>query len=272
MNSTTVSTGTQGEKMACSATGDAGFIYPDWPAPETIRALVTTRRLSTAFPGASKNGYASFNLADHTGDDKDAVCRNRAALINTARLPAAPLWLNQIHGNAVVLHESVTTAQSVDADACLTRQKDKVCAVMTADCLPVFFCDSKGHEVAVAHAGWRGLYAGILQQTVAEFNCQPQDIVTWLGPAIGPDNFEVGSEVFRAFISLIPQARSAFRQLDDAHSLCNIYQLGRLILNQSGVSQVFGGNFCTYRDNQRFYSYRRDGKTGRMASLIWKQE
>jgi len=249
-----------------------GFIVADWPLPDHVHAMVTTRQNpALTIPALHNNNYASFNLALHTRDDTAKVIENRQQLIDSANLPASPCWLNQVHGNHVADAETLSGNSPVEADACVSAQKNTVCAVMTADCLPVFFCNQPATEVAVAHAGWRGLLAGVLEQTVAVMKSSSQDLVVWFGPAIGREKFEVGEDVIQAVCGKYPFAVSAFRQVNATHYLCDIYLLARKILATMGITRVFGGDFCTYTQATQFYSYRRDGETGRMASLIWMQ-
>ncbi|MBI5937278.1 MAG: peptidoglycan editing factor PgeF [Betaproteobacteria bacterium] len=246
------------------------WLKPDWPAPERVRGFMTTRH-----GGVSQPPYDSLNPASHVGDDLLDVAENRAIL--RRHLPAEPLWLNQVHGDRVA--EAGLDAEGSEADACVARAPGRVCAVLTADCLPVLFCDAAGTVVAAAHAGWRGLAGGVLERTVEAMRVPPETIMAWLGAAIGPDSFEVGPEVREAFIAHDPLAGTAFRPalpgtLDEVpHKwLCDIYALARIRLARIGVSQVYGGGLCTLRDAGRFYSYRREQKTGRMASLIWLAE
>ena len=233
-----------------------------WPAPARVRTLVTTRE-----GGVSLAPYASLNLGQHVGDDPAAVAENRARL--RACLPAEPFWLNQVHGIGV--QEACADAPDVppDADAGFTRQPGVVCAVMTADCLPVLLTDRSGSVVAAAHAGWRGLCNGIIEATIARMAVPANDILAWLGPAIGPDAFEVGPEVRAAFMAHDPTAASAFAAIPDGKYLADIYLLARQRLNACGVTDVHGGDACTVTERERYFSYRRDGRTGRMASLIW---
>lgn len=243
------------------------WIRPDWLAPPNVRALQTTRA-----GGVSAGPYASLNLGDHVGDDPAAVAQNRALL--RADLPGEPLWLKQVHGDGVA--DAGSALGVPDADAALARQPGKVCAVMTADCLPVLLCDQAGTVVAAAHAGWRGLAGGVVEATVRAMGVAPQELLAWLGPAIGPAAFEVGEEVRQAFMAHDPQAVKAFAPLSTQHSglstqkwLADIFLLARQRLALLGVTRVHGGGLCTYADAERFYSYRRDHATGRMASLIW---
>ncbi len=239
-----------------------GFIRPDWPAPHDIHALVTLRT-----GGYSSGPYASFNLAAHTDDDADAVRKNRKLLRERFRLPAEPAWLQQVHGNRIIKAGSNTVG--VEADGAWTDAAGQVCVVLTADCLPVLICDPHGSSVAAAHAGWRGLHAGVITNAVTALETAPAELMVWLGPAIGPQAFEVGAEVMRAFTASNSENAAAFEQRDEQHWLCDIYQLARIELASLGVRSIFGGDYCTYTQIEQFYSYRRDGSTGRMASLIW---
>lgn len=245
-------------------------IIPDWPAPVNVRALQTTRA-----GGVSAQPYADLNLGDHVGDNPDAVARNRILL--RAHLPSDPVWLQQVHGNIVV--DAGQTVGVPDADASLSRKVDTICAVMTADCLPLLLCDEAGTVVAAAHAGWRGLAGGVVEAAVKAMNVAPERLLVWLGPAIGSQAFEVGNEVREAFLAHDTEAHEAFEPspnlstqdaaLSTQKWLADIYLLARQRLALLGVERVYGGGLCTYTDAERFYSYRRDQVTGRMASLIW---
>lgn len=237
-------------------------IRPGWPAPDGVHALVTTRS-----GGVSEAPYDSFNLGVHVGDDPARVAENRRRL--RALLPGEPCWLNQVHGTAV-LDADAWSGGLVDADGVVGRRPGRVCAVMTADCLPVLLCDVAGTVVGAAHAGWRGLHAGIIEATVAAMDVAPASLMAWLGPAIGPEAFEVGDEVRQAFVDQAPCAAKAFLASPvQGKWMADMYALARLRLAALGVARVHGGEFCTYGDSSRFFSYRRDGATGRMASLIW---
>lgn len=213
--------------------------------------------------------YASLNLAHHVGDDPDAVAENRARLMTQCRLPGPPRWLTQVHGARAV--EAAEVDADCTADASVTAIPGVICAVLTADCLPVMLCDRSGNRVGIAHAGWRGLAAGVLESAVSALDGPAQDIMAWLGPAIGPDAFEVGEEVRSAFLDFDPAADSAFRRSPQGQWLADIYALARQRLYRCGVREVYGGGWCTYSAAERFYSYRRDGVTGRMAALIWRE-
>jgi polyphenol oxidase len=236
------------------------MIVPDWPAPPRVKSGMTTRE-----GGVSTAPWNSLNLGDHVGDDPVHVAANRARL--RQQLPAEPAWLKQVHSSRVV---ELERDPNREADAALTRQAGQVCAVLTADCLPVLFCDRAGTVVAAAHAGWRGLAGGVLETTVAAMQVPPDEILAWMGAAIGPQAFEVGDDVRAAFVAQHPQAAAAFvAQPTPGKWLADIYQLARIRLRHAGVQAIYGGGRCTFNEADSFYSYRRDGVTGRMASLIW---
>jgi len=243
------------------------FIIPDWPAPPGVHALQTTR-----CGGFSAAPYDSFNLGGHVGDDPITVEKNRN-LLNTL-VPSEPVWLEQMHGTEVVLAEAAGCRPR--ADACISHKNNAVCVVMAADCLPVLLCDESGSVVGAAHAGWRGLAAGVIEATAHAMAVPPASLMAWFGPAIGPQAFEVGEEVREIFMNHDPAAEAAFTPSPLAEEgggekyLTDLYLLARQRLAALGVTQIFGGGFCTHSDAQRFFSYRRDGRTGRMATLIWK--
>lgn len=214
--------------------------------------------------GVSRAPWTSFNLGDHVGDDPTHVATNRAQL--RRQLPAEPAWLRQVHSARVV---EAGHAPTPEADASFSRETGKVCAVLTADCLPVLFCDRAGSVVAAAHAGWRGLADGVLEATVAAMQVAPGEVLAWMGAAIGPQAFEVGDEVRAAFVAQHPEAAAAFVPHAPGKWLADIYALARTRLGHAGVEAVYGGGRCTFNEADAFYSYRRDGVTGRMASLIW---
>ncbi len=235
-------------------------IVPNWPAPQSVRAFITTRA-----GGVSQPPFDSLNLGDHVGDDPQAVVRNRALVRQLT--PAEPLWLKQVHGTRVV---DVAKAQAgVEADASVAHAAGQVCVVMTADCLPALFCNRAGTVVAAAHAGWRGLLDGVLEAAVAGMQVAGEDVLAYLGPAIGPQKFAVGDEVRQAFVAHDAKAAAAFTAASPGKWLADIYLLARQRLAQMGVSAVYGGTDCTVSDAERFYSYRRDGQTGRMAAVVW---
>lgn len=236
------------------------FIRPDWPAPDRVRALQTTR-----MGGVSRGRYATMNLGDHVGDDPACVGENRR--IVRQYLPGEVLWMKQVHGVAVA--EAGDDIVGVEADAALSRQTGQVCVVLTADCLPVLLCDRSGTVVAAVHAGWRGLCAGVIEQTVAAMGIAGEELLAWLGPAIGSTVFEVGEEVRAAFLARDEQAADAFLAKAGGKWLADIYLLARLRLGRLGVTAIYGGEHCTLSESERFFSYRRDGETGRMGSFIW---
>ena len=251
------------------------FIIPDWPAPANIRAAVSTRS-----GGVSRNAYASFNLAGHVDDCAEDVEANRMLLAAALQLPEQPVWMSQVHGVDVLRHDGKTPVKpSQEYDACYSNQFGKVCAVMTADCLPVLFCSRDGREVAAAHAGWRGLVDGVLAATLDAFTCQREDVLAWLGPAIGPASFEVGLDVYERFLTqwnaysekaVVDCFVASEHEQGQERWFCDIYALARLQLQFLGVAAIYGGGEDTCVDNQRFYSFRREGVTGRMVSLVWR--
>jgi len=241
-------------------------IIPDWPAPKNVRALQTTRN-----GGVSAAPYASLNLGDHVGDEPLAVERNRMLL--EPLLPSEPVWLKQVHGTVVA--DAAQAACWPEADALVSSRPGAVCVVMTADCLPVLLCDEQGSVVGAVHAGWRGLCDGIIESTVRAMNVSPDTLMAWLGPAIGPQAFEVGNEVRAAFITKQREAAAAFVPgmagvaSTSGKWYADIYQLARLRLNALCITRIYGGGLCTRTDSVRFFSYRRDGVTGRMGTFIW---
>lgn len=238
------------------------WIVPDWPAPQQVRAVITSRQ-----GGVSCGAFASMNPADHVGDDPAAVASNRRRLEQRLQLPAAPLWLQQVHGTTAV--DAAATSGPVPADAAYACQPGRVCAVLTADCLPVLLCDRTGGCVAAVHAGWRGLAAGVIEQTVAAMGLPGAELLAWLGPAIGPAAYQVGSEVRDSFMAHDSRAALAFSRGGDGRWQADLYRLARQRLADCGVHAVSGGDYCTFTESERFFSYRRDGVTGRIASLIW---
>lgn len=239
------------------------WLVPDWPAPANVHALQTTRA-----GGFSAAPFASLNLGDHVGDVALTVVRNR--LLLNAILPAEPLWLAQVHGIDVADADSVACVPQ--ADACIARHPGAVCVVMTADCLPVLLCDQRGTVVAAVHAGWRGLAAGVIEAAIAKMLIPPGQLMAWLGPAISQAAFEVGEEVRAVFVSADPQAANAFIPGVSGKWLADIYALARLRLNALGVNRIYGGNRCTHSEPEYFFSYRRDGVTGRQGSFIWLEK
>ena len=237
-----------------------GWIAPDWPAPARVRSLLTTRE-----GGVSSGAHAGFNLGLSAGDDAEAVHANRALL--RAHLPRDPAWLKQVHGARVVSADDLVGTP--EADASVARNARTVCTVMIADCLPVLLCSTLGDVVGIAHAGWRGLSSGVVENTVAAMGSPAANLLAYLGPAIGPTAFEVGADVRDAFLSADPGADATFEPHTKGKWLADLFALARRRLAGCGVTRIYGGGLCTYRDPARFYSYRRDGTTGRMAALIW---
>ncbi len=240
------------------------WIIPDWPAPSSVGAISTTR-----LGGVSKGPWRSLNLGLNSGDDVNDVERNRAWLRES--LPTAPNWLQQVHGCRVVQHSPALRSDHsarVDADAQFTRERGAVCAILAADCLPVLFCDRQGTKVAAAHAGWRGMAAGVLENTVAAMGQPAGELMAWMGPAIGPAVYQVGDEVKAAFARQQKAGADAFRP-DGERWLFDLYAMARHCLQQVGVGHISGGGYCTFTDSERFFSYRRDRVTGRMANLVW---
>jgi YfiH family protein len=237
------------------------FIYPDWPAPANVKALQTTRQ-----GGISAAPYDTLNLGLHVGDDPVRVNRNRQLL--EPLMPSEPVWLEQVHGIEVANADQA--ACRVVADASVAKQRGSVCVVMTADCLPVLLCDEAGSVVGAAHAGWKGLVSGVIEATVREMGVAPQKLMAWLGPAIGPEAFEVGPEVREDFTAHDANAAEAFTPHGGQGKFhADIYRLARQRLDALGISRVYGGSFCTHHQRDKFFSYRRDGVTGRMGTFVW---
>ncbi len=239
----------------------------DWPAPPHVRALTTTRA-----GGVSESPYASLNLATHVGDDPARVGVNRARLLAALHLPSGPIWLDQHHGtNVIDAHRD----SDRHADGSRTTEPRIVCAILTADCLPIVLTDRAGTEIAALHAGWRGLAAGIIAAGIGRMRTSPADLLAWLGPAVSAAHYEVGAEVYETFIGHAPALVSAFAPTRPGHYRCDLYMIARALLGAAGVTAVYGGEYCTHRDVERFFSYRRDGgngrETGRIATLAWME-
>ena len=247
-----------------STLGEHGraWIVPDWPAPSRVRAFVTTRA-----GGVSEGDYASLNLGVRSGDAPENVEHNRGLV--RAHLPAAPHWLAQVHGNEVAMVDELAEDANAMADAAVTRKAGRVCTVLTADCMPLFLADEWGARVAVAHAGWRGMSSGVIENAVAAMGGVPESLVAWMGPAIGPDAFEVGPEVREAFVASDPGSESAFRAHRPGKFMADLYALARRRLALAGVREIHGGGYCTFNDTDRFFSYRREKRSGRMGAFIW---
>lgn len=239
----------------------------EWPAPARVRAFTTLR----SGPGVSLPPFDSFNLGLRCGDEPGHALENRERLRTAYGLPAAPLWLAQVHGAGVARFDAATQASAPEivADASVTSTPGVVLAILTADCLPVLFCNESGSEIGAAHAGWRGLAGGVLEATVAAMHSPASTLMAWLGPAAGPQAYEVGAEVRDAFLAHDAAADVAFVATRPGHWLVDLYALARQRLHAAGVDRVFGGGLCTISEPQRFYSHRRDQRTGRMASLVW---
>jgi hypothetical protein len=238
------------------------FLFPDWPAPRNVRALSTLRE-----GGCSQGVYRSLNLAAHVGDDSAHVSENRARLRAAAALPSDPIWLKQVHGTNVL--DDATAAADVEADGFYARGSNRVCAVLTADCLPIAICNRQGTEVGLLHGGWRGLSSGIVEAGLHAFRSPADELMAWLGPAIGAQAYEVGGEVREAFVAHDADAVSAFEPGRPGKWTMNIYRLASRRLSACGVTAIYGGEYCTATQANLFFSYRRDGTTGRMASLVW---
>lgn len=242
--------------------GRPEWLEADWPAPAGVHVISTLRT-----GGCSEGPYESLNLALHVGDDPERVRNNRRMLHEAARLPAEPLWLEQVHGTDVVVHDGRLDVPR--ADAAVATERGRICAVLTADCLPVVLADRAGSCIGVVHAGWRGLVGGVVEATLAALGRARSDLLAWLGPAIGPAAFEVGTEVRDAFASRLPSLVECFTANDRGRFQADLYGLARRQLQAAGVSAVYGGGWCTASDPRRFYSFRRDATTGRMATLAW---
>lgn len=243
-------------------------VKPDWPAPANIVAFTTCRQ-----GGFSASPYEEFNLGMHVGDACDSVNRNRKHLLSACEGLQAIQWLKQVHGNRTIRADGITEPE---ADAAFTDHPGLACAVMTADCLPLLVCDEQGRQVAAIHAGWRGLLNGVIEKALDCFAASPGKLLVWLGPAIGPESFEVGAEIRDQFLAVSDSVSSkaieaAFisSPVNPGHYLADLYALARSRLSAKGISAVYGGDYCCYKDSKRFYSYRRDGVTGRMASVIY---
>jgi YfiH family protein len=238
------------------------WIIPDWPAPARVRSVITGRR-----GGCSDPPYDGLNLAAHVGDNGERVRRNREYLSASLALPSEPLWLQQVHGCEVA--ECGSSGLEPTADAVTAADPGRVCAVLTADCLPLLLCNRKGNRVAAVHAGWRGLAAGVIEAALAVFDEPGGELLAWFGPAIGPDVFEVGDEVRERFLQIDSRDEAAFVPSASGRWLANIYLLAENRLRRHNLGFLGGGSYCTFSQPERFFSYRRDGTTGRMASLIW---
>ena len=246
--------------------GGLEIIVPDWPAPKGVRAAFTTRA-----GGVSVAPYDSLNVGAGVGDSDEAVAENRRRVSQRLQLPSEPVWLEQVHGTEVVVVGAIADRlASPRADASVSHSAGYVCAIRVADCIPVLFAARDGSVVGAAHAGWRGLAGGVLEATVGQLGVPPSQLMAWMGPAIGPDHFEVGEDVLKAFLAKDGGAGAAFVSNPRGHWQCDLYLLARRALAALGVHETYGGGWCTYADARRFFSYRRDGQCGRMAALIWR--
>jgi YfiH family protein len=241
----------------------SAWIKADWPQPNGVIAGTTTR-----LGGVSSGKYRSFNLGDHVGDEERCVAENRRLFVDACDLPYEPGWLNQVHGCAVAVAGEIAPAE---ADAAIARHAGDVVAVLTADCLPVLLCADDGSEIAAIHGGWRGLAGGVIASTLSSMTTPPERLMAWLGPAISKAAFEVGGEVREAFVSTDPDIASCFEANEYGRWLADLYGIAQRQLGLAGVDAVFGGDFCTYGDTERFFSYRRDGQCGRMATFIHRR-
>jgi YfiH family protein len=243
------------------------WILPNWPAPPEVRALSTQRR-----GGVSGVPFESLNLGAHVGDSAEAVGENRRRLGTAARLPAEPVWLSQQHGTNVLDLDGARDDAPARADASFTRRPGRVCAILTADCMPVLLASDSGAGVAAAHAGWRGLAAGVIEATVRALALPPQSLLVWLGPGIGPAHFEIGPEVREELLRSDPQAEAAFERNGRGRYTADLAALARRRLERLGIARIYGGDACTYTAPENYFSYRRDGRTGRQATLIWLEK
>ena len=239
-------------------------VLANWPAPARVKAATTTRA-----GGSSQGRFTSLNLGEGIGDDPARVRENRQRMRRVLDLPSEPVWIKQVHGNRVLNAGEAIDDLTADGSYCIAP--GVVCAILTADCLPVFFCDREGTRVALVHAGWRGLAAGVIAAAVSCLNVPPGRLLAWLGPAIGPTAYEVGEDVRCAFLEQDKENAQAFVPGRPDRWMADLYSLARRQLTRVGVVKIYGGSFCTYGESERFFSYRRDGQCGRMASLIWME-
>jgi len=244
------------------------WLIPDWPAPAAVRALSTFRG-----GGVSTGRYASLNLGDHVGDDPERVAENRRRLRVAARLPGEPAWLRQVHGVSIADLDGPASGEAgaaPAADGSVTRQRGRVCAILTADCLPILLAADSGRAVGAAHAGWRGLAAGVVEAAVRSLGEPPDSILAWLGPAIGPRRFEIGPEVREALLKGDPGAGDWFERGSGDRYLASLPGLARRRLERLGIGRIYDAGECTHELGNRYFSHRRDGETGRQASLVWR--
>lgn len=252
------------QAMRAALRGHGEWIVPEWEAAPRVRAFVTTRQ-----GGVSTGAHASMNLGTRSGDDPAHVARNR--LIVRELLPSMPRWMAQVHGIAVADLDRLGDDEVPTADAAVVGAAGRVGAVLTADCMPLFLCDGAGRRAAVAHAGWRGMAAGVIENAVRALGSPSAEVIAWMGPTIGPTAFEVGPEVRDTFLASDPDAGGAFKAHVPGKYMADLYALARRRLERAGVGGIFGGGFCTYRDSERFFSYRREKASGRMGAFIWME-
>lgn len=239
------------------------WIWADWPAPDNIHAGTSIR-----VGGDSQAPYDELNLALHVGDTPENVINNRQTLSKYLNLPSEPVWLEQTHSSNIVAID--TYAEKVTADGSFTTKQNNVCAIMTADCVPILFCDAQGTKIAAVHAGWKGLCAGIIEKAINEFS-NPESLLVWIGPCISGQYYEVGKDVYEKFNIYSPSLKSAFKQCNEDHWYCDLVSIVKIILGNSKVTSIYECGLCTYARDSLFYSYRRDGNTGRTATLIWME-
>lgn len=250
--------------LALKMEGKERYLIPDWPAPENVKACVTFRARDGEHTGTSSTSY---NMSWSSGE-REAVVENRSLLAKDWQWRTGPQWLKEVHGNEVVRAQPDATER--EGDAVWTDQLGLPCAILTADCLPVIFCDLDGSKVAAAHAGWRGLVRGVLEETVKEMGGAPEQLMAWFGPAISQSRYEVGPEVRDAFLSEDQTAEAAFKPGDGDRCYCDLYALARMRLEKVGVKQIYGGGLCTFNDPVHWFSYRRDGpRKGCLATVVW---
>lgn len=239
------------------------WLWADWPAPEHIRAGTSIRS-----GGYSHAPYDGLNLACHVGDQPDDVIKNRETLSNHLKLPAEPVWLDQTHSSNIISLD--TEPESLQADGCHTSRRNKICTIMTADCVPVLLCNTHGTKIAAIHAGWKGICCGILENAIKAFS-EPESLLVWIGPCISSEHYEVGKDVYEDCLNHSATLRGAFEQINEDHWCCDLVYMVKIILKNLGVGPIYVCGLCTYKSDKLFYSYRRDGKTGRMASMIWME-
>ena len=239
------------------------WVWADWPAPKNVRAGTSTR-----LGGNSLAPYNELNLAAHVGDKPDTIEQNRIILSNYLNLPSEPVWLEQTHSPNIISIDNAP--ENHVADGSFTIMKHKVCTIMTADCVPILFCNKEGTAIAAIHAGWKGICWGIIENAIKNFT-DPDTILVWIGPCISSEHYEVGKDVYESCISHSASLNTAFRQINDTLWLCDLAYIVRIILKNSGVGLIYECNLCTHKEEELFYSYRRDGITGRTASMIWME-